>query len=184
MTEERRSNGDTRRQTDGRRADDTPGPITRSDQLDARLANMDVPQALHDLQVSSRRSTTRDVVLALSIVLDVLLSLVVWRVAVDARDAANLARSAREQGVVLCRAGNESRADQVQLWQFVIQLSANNTTPQSTPAQKQEQAERLATFQQYLRTVFAPRDCSHVTVAQQTATTTTRPTTTTRGARP
>ena len=57
--------------------------------------------------------------------------------------------------VALCEAGNTARAQQVQLWDYILGLSAGR--PQT--AQQQKTAVR---FRAYLSTVFKPHDCSHL----------------------
>ena len=51
-----------------------------------------------------------------------------------------------------CHAGNETRSNQIDLWNFVIGLSAD---PHPTAAQK----ARIAALQQRLHEIFAPRHC-------------------------
>ena len=73
--------------------------------------------------------------------------------AVQSADSANAAQSA------LCQAGNIARAQQVQLWGFVLNISAPaKGSPPQTPAQK----ARIAAFRAYLARDFASRDCSHL----------------------
>ena len=57
----------------------------------------------------------------------------------------------------LCETGNEFRAQQVQLWTHIIQISA--PPPRETPAQHRTRVALLASFRQYLQKVFAARDC-------------------------
>jgi hypothetical protein len=54
-----------------------------------------------------------------------------------------------------CEANNQSRASQVELWTYVLSLSA-----QANPSPTREQALRLAQFRTYVEKVFAARDCS------------------------
>lgn len=51
----------------------------------------------------------------------------------------------------LCQAGNEARAQQTGLWNYIIHLSA----PPRTPVQR----ARVAQFERHLHQVFAPRNC-------------------------
>ena len=57
----------------------------------------------------------------------------------------------------LCQTGNEFRAQQVQLWTHIIEISA--PPPRETAEQHQARIALLASFRQYLRKVFAARDC-------------------------
>lgn len=83
-------------------------------------------------------------------------------VAVRANEAAKRADSAyavaeanKEAARLTCEANNQSRATQVQLWTYVLDLSA-----QANPVPTREQALRIAQFRTYIQRVFAPRDCS------------------------
>ena len=51
----------------------------------------------------------------------------------------------------LCQAGNEARAEQVGLWEYLIHLSR--------PPKTAEGRAVLARFEQHLRAVFRPRNC-------------------------
>jgi hypothetical protein len=55
--------------------------------------------------------------------------------------------------VASCRAGNEARGNQIDLWNFIIGLSAE---PHPTAVQK----ARIAALQQRLGEIFAPRHCA------------------------
>lgn len=80
---------------------------------------------------------------------------------------ANLLFTAREVGAVraagastvqLCRAGNESRAQQVGLWQYIITIS--KPPPRESAAQERARLAALRSFNAYLHRVFAPRNCA------------------------
>ena len=51
----------------------------------------------------------------------------------------------------LCQAGNEARAQQIGLWNYLIHLSG--------PPKTAEGRAVLARFEQHLRVVFRPRNC-------------------------
>jgi hypothetical protein len=63
----------------------------------------------------------------------------------------------------LCQSGNESRAQQVQLWLHLVALSA--PPPGETPAARAHREKVTREFLAYLRVVFAPRDCGAITSA-------------------
>ena len=69
--------------------------------------------------------------------------------------------ASRASTLALCEAGNQARAQQVQLWQHIIVISA--PPPRETPAQHAARAALIAGFQKYVRQVFAARDCNHLT---------------------
>lgn len=105
-----------------------------------------------------------------SLLLDLVLSIAVWRVAIEAR-------SASRRATTLCEASNDARALQVQLWDYVLSVSTRNppAVPR-TPDEQRRADEQIAQFRTYLHTVFAPRDCSHETLGKTTPTTTFVPT--------
>ena len=62
--------------------------------------------------------------------------------------------------VQLCQSGNEARAEQRQLWNYIIAIS--QPPPHQTPAEKADHARRLLLFEAKLNKTFAPRDCTHI----------------------
>jgi hypothetical protein len=58
----------------------------------------------------------------------------------------------------LCQLGNDSRAQQIRLWQFVISLS--RPPPHETARQERQRQADLRTFEAYLHRIFKPRNCS------------------------
>ena len=71
----------------------------------------------------------------------------------SASAAHQIAMVAQQQQNALCEAGNTARAQQVNLWQYIIQLS---------PAKTEQQRENIVKFETYLNHVFAPRNCAHL----------------------
>ena len=76
----------------------------------------------------------------------------VARAQAEAAAAKAQAASARAQQAALCRSGNEFRASQVSLWEFVIRLSGPATSPHARAVR--------AEFVHHLHAIFAPRDCA------------------------
>jgi hypothetical protein len=93
--------------------------------------------------------------LVVSLVLDVALTIAIAVLAVETRSANDKAAQVHTQQVATCLAGNQSRAAQIQLWDYILSL-----TP-STPL-TQEQKRQLADLRGYVHKVFAARDCSRV----------------------
>lgn len=60
----------------------------------------------------------------------------------------------------LCQSGNDSRAQQVTLWTHLIAISA--PPPGQTAAQAKQRDATIRSFLDYVRQVFAPRDCSQI----------------------
>jgi hypothetical protein len=96
--------------------------------------------------------------LAVSLALDVVLSIAVAILAVSASNATSLANQNKQAQLVTCKAGNETRAANIQLWAYVLDL-ANATNPTPTP----QQVEGIRQFKIYLAQVYAPRDCDSPT---------------------
>ena len=66
-------------------------------------------------------------------------------------------RQAAASTVQLCRSGNEARAQQVQLWTHLIEISM--PPPHQTARQREERARTIREFETYVHKVFAPRNC-------------------------
>ena len=77
------------------------------------------------------------------------------------RAALVASQRAETSSMQLCQAGNEARAQQIQLWQFVVHIS--KTPPHQTPAQAAQRARTVRAFEAYLHRVLAPRDCHAIT---------------------
>jgi hypothetical protein len=115
-----------------------------------------VAEVLRELQATrdevarlrrSGRRTFRFVLFDVAITLGVFAA---GAIGVHAADSASQANGAQ---LALCQAGNTSRAQQADLWEFLIHLSPPKT----------EQGKKLiATFEHHLHAVFAPRDCSRL----------------------
>jgi hypothetical protein len=98
--------------------------------------------------------------LAVSLLLDVLLSVAVFFVAVQATEASNRATLAtseaalnRQSQLNSCEAANQARAVSIQLWNYVLDLSEkNNPAPD-----KQMQIDQ---FRSYIQDAYSPRDCT------------------------
>lgn len=66
-----------------------------------------------------------------------------------------IAESNRAAARLTCEANNQSRASQIELWTYLLGLSA-----ELNPSPTREEALRLAQFRTYVQRVFQPRDCS------------------------
>lgn len=73
----------------------------------------------------------------------------------QARDATSQANRNAANAKITCVTGNESRALQIQLWSYVLDLASKN--PDLTAQQKKQ----IAAFRGYVTTVYAPRDCNN-----------------------
>ena len=57
----------------------------------------------------------------------------------------------------LCMTGNDARAQQIQLWEFVISVSR---PPHETAAHRRRREATVRRFTTHLHRVFAPRNCT------------------------
>ena len=68
------------------------------------------------------------------------------------------ARANKASITQLCQTGNESRAEQIDLWTFIIQISP--PPPHETTAEAAQRLHVLHRFALRLHTIFRPRDCT------------------------
>lgn len=99
--------------------------------------------------------------LAVSLCLDVILSVALGIVALQANSASNRATEATSQAVqnkanarITCEVANASRAAQISLWIYVLDASDQN--PELTASQRAQ----LKGLRTYVGQVFAQRDCN------------------------
>lgn len=109
--------------------------------------------------------------LAVSLLLDLVLSAVLGVVALQANSASDRATEAtstaaqnQQNAKIGCEAANQGRTAQIQLWGYVLDASMQN--PKLTAAQR-AQLEGLRT---YVGQVFAQRDCTNPTAPTVTPT--------------
>lgn len=91
--------------------------------------------------------------LAVSLVVDVALTVALAVVAVQARDATDAAARVHDRQVATCESGNDARAAQIQLWNYLLSV------PPVRPLTA-EQKQQITQFRAYVHRVFAARDCS------------------------
>ena len=80
----------------------------------------------------------------------------------DSGEANDKASRSQEYQVANCKAGNEYRKDNKDLWEYLIKLNLSNPDPQATAAQKKLQAKLIKKFQAKVDETYAPRDCTKV----------------------
>lgn len=131
--------------------------LDRSDAILARLVTLNTN--IEDLTKYGRKNRKFIRWLAASLIFDVVLSLGLGTVALNARSASDHARQATSAAHVnaqnahtTCVSGNESRKLNRELWQYVLSV------PPSTP-QTADQLKVRQQFQVYIDKTFAPRDC-------------------------
>lgn len=114
--------------------------------------NADLADAVVALGKIVQRDRRRVRILAASVILDIVLSIAVGFFAVTAVSAKDQAEQNRTNSRIACLAGNDARAGQIQLWDYVLSVSASKSP---TPEEK----ARTETFRVYVKNLFKPRDC-------------------------
>jgi hypothetical protein len=111
---------------------------------------------LKQVRAYAVRSRRIIIALAISLVLDIGLTASVSVFAVKAQDATTRANAAvnalHATQVAACQAGNQTRAEEVDLWDHIAAVSQTRKT---TPRQRREDEQLLA----FIRKIFAPRNC-------------------------
>lgn len=105
-------------------------------------------------QARSRRTTR---LLAVSVVLDVMLSLFALYLARAQYDVTHAIRGSQ---LASCTIGNHFRAGQVQLWDHVIAVST--APPHESSAARAARLAKLAAFHAYVGHQFAPVNCTQL----------------------
>lgn len=123
--------------------------IDRADALDRKIAASDDMAALLRYGHASRNLIHW---LAVSIALDIMLSLALGWVAIGAQQTANQASSLAARSYQACLAGNDFRATELQLWNYILDL------PPTAPRTPDQQAQQVQ-FRTYIDRQFAPRKC-------------------------
>lgn len=100
---------------------------------------------------SAHRTRQMAIGLAVSIILDVVLTVVVALLSVS---ALNQNATLHASQLASCATSNETRAEQRQLWQYIFQISG---TPKTTAEKAREQQ-----FLAFVNTTFAPVNCAAV----------------------
>jgi hypothetical protein len=129
-------------------------PVATAAGLTAALTAM--TSQLTEVKKTVRRGKWVVAGIIAGLILDVALTVIVSVTAVEASNAGNRANQTVAQlhttQLTSCRAGNQTRAQEVQLW---MHLAAVSASPKTTPAQRASVGKLLA----YIRATFAPRNC-------------------------
>lgn len=95
--------------------------------------------------------------LVISIILDLALTVSVAIVAVQAHDANGAANQNRVSAIAACQSTNVARAQNQQLWDYLLAIS--QPRPGESAAQRARGEKALAEIRAKVATTFAPRDC-------------------------
>ena len=140
----------------------------------AVTAARNLTRALEDVDAELKRlnaygRTSRHLIagLAVSLLLDVILTIVVAVFAVQAHEANSRATIAgatasaiHSSQISACQIGNQLRVRQVGLWEHLIAVS--QPPPQETAAQKRQRAKTAAAFLVYVKKTFPRLNCQQV----------------------
>lgn len=120
--------------------------------------------AVSQLELGRRRNLFLIRVLGLSLGIDIVLSGLLGFVAFNAHDASvrashatSIASTNRQTLIASCRAGNDAREQNRQLWLFILDL-AREANPHPTPAERKWRDS----FQDRITATFALRDCDRL----------------------
>lgn len=127
----------------------------RNAALNQRIKETDLPSAVAVLINDAKRRKLQVRWLAISILLDVLLTFAFGFVSVKTHQIATAADSNHQAIVRNCETSNEARANNKQIWGFLLAVQ----TPQVPTLQ---QAQTRQQFQQLVDKTFAPRDCTQI----------------------
>lgn len=124
----------------------------RSDKLDEQMAAHPAEESIQVLVKDAHRRKRQLRILTVSVILDIILSLVLGFVTWKTNELAQLAQKTEDALIANCEIVNDSRDKQRELWGYVISL-----TPQQprTP----EQQDRTNNFAEFVDRTFVHRDC-------------------------
>jgi hypothetical protein len=114
---------------------------------------------LENVRAYAQRSRRVIIALAISLVLDVAVTITVGVFAGQVSNATNQASATLTQlhktQVSACRLGNQSREQEIALWEHIASVG----TTSKTPAKVQREDRALLA---YIRRIFSPRDCAAI----------------------
>lgn len=124
----------------------------RDDELNKQMATHPAEESIQVLVKDAHRSKRYFRILAISVALDIILSIGLAFFAYQTNQAVRVAQSSRAAIVANCETANDSRNKQLVLWGYVLSL-----TPQQPRTPEQE--ARVDEFKEFVEKTFAPRDC-------------------------
>jgi hypothetical protein len=122
--------------------------------------NEDMADQVTALSLVAKRNRFLIEVLGVVVALLILVSVGLGFVALQTNRALDTAEQNRSNARLTCLVSNETRAAQIQLWEYVLSLPTGPQTP--------ERKERIRQFRLYLNQVFAPRNCDDLSVRPTT----------------
>jgi len=121
------------------------------DRLDAISTMLDkVSRRIEAVAGRERRTRLLAVGMLVSFALDIVLTVVVTVLSVNALSQAS---SIHQSQLAACSISNQTRVEQITLWDYVVQLSSQN--PNANKAQ-------LSQFEAFVKKTFQPVNCAQV----------------------
>lgn len=127
----------------------------RKAELDKKLDNTDLSEAVHTLVKDARRRKVQIIVLIISVSFDLLLTIGIGLGWQANHRLASQAESNRNAIIRSCETSNEARRNNKQLWSYLL------SQPPAEPIAPDRQA-KIEQFKVFLDKTFAERDCSIV----------------------
>lgn len=131
---------------------------SRNEELDKKLEENPIDDIVHALVRADDNRKNQVRWLAVSLLLDVLLTIAFGWVTIQTHNLAVEAESNKTALIRNCETANEARKNQRALWGFILSVPPQEPR---TP----EQQKRVDSFSQFVDTTFAPRDCEAETEA-------------------
>lgn len=125
---------------------------SRNEELEKKLHETDLPQAVEVLVKDAKRRTRQLRWIAISLALDLILTIGLTIFGLKTNEVAKLAQSNKEATIQGCEIANDARDKQRVLWGYVLAL-----TPQQPRTPEQE--DRVNEFRGFVDNTFAHRDC-------------------------
>lgn len=126
--------------------------------LEQKLEHNPIDESIASLVAADQRRRRHVRILAISLALDVLLTIGFGYITARTHSLAAQAESNHQSLVRNCETGNEARTKNKQLWTYILSLPPSNDGQASTP----EQQRRVDDFKKFLDETFALRDCNNI----------------------
>lgn len=125
----------------------------RNQELNDKIAGSDLDQAVAALLADAKKRRRQIRLLFISIILDILLTIGLTGLSLVTHQLASNAENAQDAIIHSCQVGNEARANNKQLWAYLLSLP----TPNPPTLEQQKVRQQFADF---VDKTFAPRDCN------------------------
>lgn len=127
----------------------------RNDELNRKIGETNLPDAVISLAKTAKQNRNRIRLLAISIILDILLTIGLGLLAVQTHTTANKAESNSQALVASCQSVNDARANNKTLWDYLLSLP----TPIAPTLQQQQVRNQFSVF---LNKTFAQKNCDQL----------------------